>query len=901
MALYRKYRPASFAEVVGQDHVTVPLSRALDSGRINHAYLFSGPRGCGKTSSARILARSLNCEQGPTSTPCGECNSCIGLAPGGAGTMDVTELDAASHNGVDDMRDLRESAYYAPSESRYRVFIIDEAHMISSAGFNALLKIVEEPPEHLIFIFATTEPEKLLATIRSRTHNYPFRLLAPPDMRGLLERVVAGESVPVEDTVYPLVVRAGGGSPRDSLSIMDQLLAGAGPDGVTYSRALSLLGVTDRALIDRAVAALAGQDQSALFEVVDDVIEAGYDPRRFAEDLLDRFRDLLVLQAVPDALTRGLVNAPAEEQDSLAAQAQSMGQAQLTHCAALVNEGLGQMRGATAPRLLLEILCARMALPAAGLTVEALAQRIEALERGAVVAGGAGTQGDSSAPKRRLVVGPARRQQEAQQHQAVPTTANDATPAAPQMASAGSAVLEGNGSVGNAAGGNTASGNTQAGQRAEDSAPGTSTTGDAEQDKRLQQARAAREIMDRRRRATANAAVEEAPARAASSPSPEQPVGHGSDEPSAPAARAKAASNQTPPNEEPEPHAQAANSAGGWKQAWPSALDALKERNEQAWLITRTATPQIETNGGPVAGDSGRLLLRHPVRGLADYAQRPEITAALQETLPVALGLNGVEISVVFEGDDAGKNRPADTPAPETAASQEPEEPQEVANVADRVDTAEQVAVESRVVEQTVPEQGVAESHDEWAPQTSSRASALARIQAMERARSQSTVGRSNVAGLNTVGAHTTGQGVNGRLNHQTGPDQPNAQAGSESPLAKIINRAKENDRRNAERAYDGVPLPDAPTDVDPWESGAPDPFAAGESAPPQEPASAPGAPAQQPAVSVEETEEQARDREQREMLDDLRHGKTGQREDRNPLEIAGEMIKEYLGGEQLR
>ncbi|RRO93443.1 DNA polymerase III subunit gamma and tau [Corynebacterium bovis] len=392
MALYRKYRPASFAEVVGQEHVTEPLSTALDSGRINHAYLFSGPRGCGKTSSARILARSLNCVEGPTSTPCGVCDSCVALAPGGPGTLDVTELDAATHNGVDDMRELRDRAFYAPAESRYRVFIIDEAHMISSAGFNALLKIVEEPPEHLIFIFATTEPEKLLATIRSRTHNYPFRLLTPPAMRGLLEKVCGEEGVIVEDAVYPLVIRAGGGSPRDSLSIMDQLLAGAGPEGVTYTRALALLGVTDSALIDRAVDALAGHDQAALFRCVNEVIDAGYDPRRFATDLLDRFRDLLVVQAVPDAFEQGLVDAPADQRQILSEQAQDLGQATLTRCAALVNEGLEQMRGATAPRLLLEILCARMALPAAGTTVEALAQRIEALESGGVraVPGGPG-------------------------------------------------------------------------------------------------------------------------------------------------------------------------------------------------------------------------------------------------------------------------------------------------------------------------------------------------------------------------------------------------------------------------------------------------------------------------------------------------------------------------------
>ncbi|MBV9352530.1 MAG: DNA polymerase III subunit gamma/tau, partial [Mycobacterium sp.] len=265
MALYRKYRPATFADVVGQEHVTQPLSVALAAGRIHHAYLFSGPRGCGKTSSARILARSLNCEQGPTATPCGVCESCVALAPNGPGSIDVVELDAASHGGVDDTRELRDRAFYAPAQSRYRVFIVDEAHMVTTAGFNALLKIVEEPPEHLIFVFATTEPEKVLPTIRSRTHHYPFRLLPPRTMRALIERICDQEQVTVEDAVYPLVIRAGGGSPRDTLSVLDQLLAGADANRVTYQRALGLLGATDVSLIDEAVDALAAGDAAALF------------------------------------------------------------------------------------------------------------------------------------------------------------------------------------------------------------------------------------------------------------------------------------------------------------------------------------------------------------------------------------------------------------------------------------------------------------------------------------------------------------------------------------------------------------------------------------------------------------------------------------------------------------
>ena len=382
LALYRKYRPSVFADVIGQEHVTVPLSNALESGRTHHAYLFSGPRGCGKTSSARIMARSLNCEKGPTPNPCGECQSCKDLVANGPGSLDVIELDAATHGLVDDARDLRDKAFFAPVQSKYKIYIIDEAHQLGPGAANALLKVVEEPPPHVIFIFATTEPEKLISTIRSRTHHYPFRLVPPGILGEHLEKICAEEGVTVAKGVIPLVVRASGGSVRDALSVLGQLLAGAGPDGVSYEIAIQLLGFTDGALLDDAVDALAARDGATLFKTVDRVIESGHDPRRFTSDLLERLRDLMIVDALAATQANSILREIPEDQlERMVTQAKNLGAATLSRAADIAAEGLTQMRGATAPRLILELICGRILLPMGDSGDSGLLARLERLER----------------------------------------------------------------------------------------------------------------------------------------------------------------------------------------------------------------------------------------------------------------------------------------------------------------------------------------------------------------------------------------------------------------------------------------------------------------------------------------------------------------------------------------
>jgi DNA polymerase III subunit gamma/tau len=607
LALYRKYRPATFAEVRGQDHVTEPLRQALRSGRINHAYLFSGPRGCGKTSSARILARSLNCVNGPTPDPCGVCDSCVALAPSGPGSIDVIEIDAASHGGVDDARDLRERAFYAPVAGRYKIYIIDEAHMVTSQGFNALLKLVEEPPAHLKFIFATTEPDKVIATIRSRTHHYPFRLMPPSVMRDLAEQILNSEHVSFDPAVLPLVVRAGGGSARDTLSILDQLLAGSDESGIKYDRAVSLLGYTDASLLDEIVDAFAKPDGAAVFRTVNRVIEGGHEPRRFATDMLDRFRDLIVLASVPDAISTGLLDVPPDRAEALKGQAERYGLASLTRAADMVAAGLDQMRGATSPRLLLELMCAQVLLPAAATDERSLLARIERLESGAATAR-AGTAVAGGPPAATEDHGHAERSRPAPQPPpspaARPAPDPGSSPAYQQPASSGEQ-------------------------------PGPAPARPADQQPSASGG-------------YGQPPVPPAPPVAQRSPAPFTHAPGAAGAPSAPPAAPSAP--------------RGAVSIDVLRQAWPSVVDAIKAKGRVAAIVIG--------NASVASFDEGVLTLRFPRQGDVKGFQLGKYEDLLKQALNAMFGIN-VVIRAVTGGGDAPSpgRRPGPAPAGPSGAT----------------------------------------------------------------------------------------------------------------------------------------------------------------------------------------------------------------------------------------
>ncbi|MER7702225.1 DNA polymerase III subunit gamma and tau [Kitasatospora sp. NPDC097605] len=609
LALYRRYRPETFAEVIGQEHVTAPLQQALRNNRVNHAYLFSGPRGCGKTTSARILARCLNCEQGPTPTPCGECQSCQDLATGGPGSIDVIEIDAASHGGVDDARELRERAFFAPVHSRYKIFILDEAHMVTSAGFNALLKVVEEPPEHLKFIFATTEPEKVIGTIRSRTHHYPFRLVPPGTLRDYLAEVCGREGIQVEDSVFPLVVRAGAGSVRDSMSVMDQLLAGATEGGVTYQMATALLGYTDSALLDEVVDAFAAHDGATVFQVIDRVVEGGHDPRRFVTDLLERLRDLVILATVPDAGEKGLIDAPADRVAVMQAQADAFGAAELSRAADIVNTGLTEMRGNAAPRLQLELICARVMLPGAYSDELSLQARLDKLERRAAAGGMAGGMaagmvgGMAAGP---AVVAPAAAapvvMPEAQQPVAMPAAVPQPVQPAPAPAPAPPAAAPA----------------PPAGP-----APGAWPI----------------------KRSFPSAGEAPAPAPAAPAPVPAP----------APAPAAPAPAPAAAPGGG-QPSAAAQQGAGQVRQLWPQILEAVKNRRRFTWILL--------SQNGQVAGFDGSVLQVSFINaGARDSFVSSNSDDVLRSALADALGVDWRIECIVDPSGGAGGGAGGGAPA----------------------------------------------------------------------------------------------------------------------------------------------------------------------------------------------------------------------------------------------
>lgn len=632
LALYRRYRPDTFAEVIGQEHVTEPLQRALANNRVNHAYLFSGPRGCGKTTSARILARCLNCEQGPTTTPCGVCQSCRDLARGGAGSIDVIEIDAASHGGVDDARDLRERAFFAPVHSRYKIYIIDEAHMVTPQGFNALLKVVEEPPPHVRFIFATTEPDKVLGTIRSRTHHYPFRLVPPKTLSAYLATLCEAEGIAVEPAVLPLVVRAGAGSVRDSLSVLDQLLGGASESGVSYAQATALLGYTPDALLDEIVDAFAAGDAQGVFAAVDKVIEVGQDPRRFAEDLLRRLRDLIIVAAVPEALSNGLVDVAGDQAERLAAQASALGAGELTRAAEVIAVGLTEMRGTTAPRLHLELMCARVLLPGADVDGRGLHARLDRLERRV------GIDGELPAAAR-PAARPVDASEKSLRQAQTPTTEPDHSPVAEPVTA--SAPAPETGSRRQAAMAQVAE---EAAQRAE--APAS-----------VAPAKARPEPAKRR------PAAAEPVTRTAAQPETASPAAI--PEPSAEPSATSVPAPVTPAAPEPAPAQGGRLSGADLRRLWPEILENVKHRRRFTWIL-------LSQNAQVVDVRNDVLTLGLANTGAKESFARGGNSEVLREAILEVIGA-AFHIELILDATADAPKPAAAAPAPAAASPTSPE------------------------------------------------------------------------------------------------------------------------------------------------------------------------------------------------------------------------------------
>ncbi|TWD80979.1 DNA polymerase-3 subunit gamma/tau [Kribbella amoyensis] len=630
LALYRRYRPETFAEVIGQDHVTAPLRNALSNNRVNHAYLFSGPRGCGKTTSARILARAINCEKGPTPEPCGVCKSCTDLARGGPGSIDVIEIDAASHGGVDDARDLRERAFFAPVESRYKIYIIDEAHMVTTQGFNALLKLVEEPPPHLKFIFATTEPDKVIGTIRSRTHHYPFRLVPPKLLGDYMATLCEAEGVAIAPAALPLVVRAGAGSVRDSLSVLDQLIGGAGPEGVTYELAVDLLGFTPDSLLDACVDGFAAHDSRAVFETIEKVIETGQDPKRFAEDLLRRLRDLVILSAVPNAVTSGLIEAAEDQGERLQTQAAGIGAAELTRAADIVAAGLLEMRGATAPRLQLELICAKVLLPGADDSTNGIQARLDRMERRLTItpgtlptSGGAAEPapaGTGAAPARQAGAGQAGADQAGTAHPGAEHGAAQAATAPPVSAQPGG-------------GATTSSGSTAgAGQAAFSPPDGSAQTAGAPSPAAAASGASQQSGAGRSGAGSSGGGSDWG--------SPQQGGTQGGAQVASPAAASVAPAQAAPPS---------SGSVGlaDVRRLWPEVLEAVKTKRRFAWIM-------LSQNAQVIAIDDQTLTLGLVNAGARESFARSGSDEILRQALIDTIGLNRRVEAVVDPSTDPG-------------------------------------------------------------------------------------------------------------------------------------------------------------------------------------------------------------------------------------------------------